>query len=115
MAYLKALLAAFLLTWSCSLAFSQQSQSPPFKAARLDILCTPNRHDFLLDPSWLKYKETPVASGISKSGQLFEVYAADNGSTFTVMLTDPDTKMVCLIGAGTDLTILRSLLGSAPL
>lgn len=54
------------------------------------------------------FKESPVAAGISSQGQLLTLYAADDFSTWTAVVFDPQTKSACLVSYGHDLQILRT-------
>ena len=50
---------------------------------------------------WLavKYKEAPIATGISSTGSLIEVLSTHDGDTWTLIVTSPDGNS-CLIGSG---------------
>ncbi len=53
----------------------------------------------LLDQLSSRYKEAPVAVGLSSSGSLIEVLTSDDGSTWTIMVSPPNGSS-CLIAAG---------------
>ena len=46
-----------------------------------------------------KYKEDPVAIGLSNAGGVVELITADDGKTWTLIVTHP-TGVACLIAAG---------------
>ena len=46
-----------------------------------------------------KYKEAPVAAGITSSGKLVEVLSNSSGTTWTIILTSPQ-GVSCLIVSG---------------
>lgn len=46
-----------------------------------------------------RYGEAPVAAGLTLDGQLFEVLAAPDGKTWTVIQTAP-SGLSCLVAAG---------------
>lgn len=48
-----------------------------------------------------KYSETAVAMGISNSGAVVELFATENGSTWTVIVTLP-SGLTCALSAGED-------------
>ncbi len=50
---------------------------------------------------WLavKYKEAPIATGVSSNGRLIEVLSTHDGDTWTVMFTSPDGNS-CVIASG---------------
>ena len=50
---------------------------------------------------WLavKYKEAPIATGVSSQGSLIEVLSTHDGETWTVIVTSPDGNS-CLIANG---------------
>jgi len=50
---------------------------------------------------WLavKYKEAPIATGVSSNGHLIEVLSTHDGDTWTLIVTSPDGNS-CLIGSG---------------
>lgn len=47
----------------------------------------------------IKYSEQPVAVGVSESGQLIEILAHQDGSTWTVIATTPQ-GLSCILIAG---------------
>ncbi len=46
-----------------------------------------------------KYKETPVAIGVTTSGGMVEVLTTDDGGTWTIILSNPNGTS-CLVAAG---------------
>jgi hypothetical protein len=46
-----------------------------------------------------KYKEAPVALGVTNNGGLVEVLSTDEGTTWSIIFTAPDGKS-CLVAAG---------------
>lgn len=46
-----------------------------------------------------KYKEAPVALGVTNNGGLVEVLSTDEGTTWSIIVTAPDGKS-CLVAAG---------------
>jgi len=46
-----------------------------------------------------KYKEAPVAVGVTNTGGLVEVLSTGNGGTWTIIVTTPQ-GMSCLVAAG---------------
>jgi hypothetical protein len=46
-----------------------------------------------------KYRETPVAAGVTLSGGLVELLAQPDGATWTIMVTTPQGRS-CLVAAG---------------
>ena len=55
-----------------------------------------------------KYNETLVSVGLMSNGNLLEVYAAADGSTWTLITTSPDGES-CVEAAGTDWNALEPL------
>ena len=70
-------------------AAAAEAQNPPDCAPRAK----------LLDQLSSQYKEVPVAIGLSSSGSLVEVLTSDNGSTWTIMVSQPNGSS-CLVAAG---------------
>jgi len=56
-------------------------------------------HDKLTQMLDGKYSEKPVALGLEASGRLFEVFAADDGATWTMVVTTPEGAS-CVIAVG---------------
>lgn len=47
-----------------------------------------------------KYGETVVATGVTLDDRLIEVFASENGATFTIVITFPYSKNLQLISCG---------------
>jgi hypothetical protein len=60
-------------------------------------LCAPRAE--LLKQLSARYKEAPVAVGLSNSGALVEVLTSEQGSTWTIMISQPNGAS-CLVAAG---------------
>lgn len=56
-------------------------------------------HDKLTEMLDGRYKEKPVALGLEASGRLFEVFAAKDGATWTMVVTTPEGAS-CVIAVG---------------
>ena len=85
-----ALSAGFALIASTAMAQSQsQSQSQP--------QC--NERDNVLALLAKKYKETPIAAGVTNTGGLVEVLTDIKSGTWTIIVTTPQ-GMSCLVAAG---------------
>ena len=61
---------------------------------------------------WLKrnFAETPLARGLQGDGQLFELYMARQGGTWTVVVTDPGGHS-CITTEGTSMDVLAQPAG----
>ena len=55
--------------------------------------------DKMVDLLGGRYSEQRVAVGLENSGRLFEVFATDDGSTWTMVITTPDGAS-CVVAAG---------------
>lgn len=57
--------------------------------------------DYDQTAAWLKqeYKEEPIAGGLTHTGKLMQVFATEDGSTWTVVMTNPDGT-ACVVSAG---------------
>ena len=55
--------------------------------------------DRVLDLLANKYKEAPVAAGVTNTGGLVEVLSTGKGDTWTIIITTPK-GMSCLVAAG---------------
>ncbi len=62
-----------------------------------ELLC--NDRDKVLEMLSMKYKESPVAAGITNTGGLVEVLTGKKGGTWTIIITSPQ-GMSCLLAAG---------------
>jgi hypothetical protein len=79
-----ALGAAILLTMS-----SAPAASAPMCGARSEILKQLSA----------RYREVPVALGVSSNGSLVELLTSERGSTWTLMISQPNGPS-CLVAAG---------------
>ena len=61
--------------------------------------CLP--HGKLVDMLDGRYSEQRVAVGLESNGRLFEIFATDDGSTWTMVVTTPNGAS-CVIAAGLD-------------
>src|SRR4051794_34973369 len=68
-----------------------------YSGAQASPVCG-SRHDLLQQLS-KQYKEEPVALGLSASGSLIEVLTSESGSTWTLMVSQPNGPS-CLVAAG---------------
>ena len=59
--------------------------------------CLP--HGKLVDLLDGRYSEQRVAVGLESNGRLFEIFAADDGATWTMVVTTPDGAS-CVVAAG---------------
>lgn len=46
-----------------------------------------------------RYSEQRVAVGLESNGRLFEIFATDDGATWTMVITTPDGAS-CVVAAG---------------
>lgn len=53
-----------------------------------------------------RYRERPIAAGLSSQGAIMEVFASKEGSTWTLVLTRPD-GVSCLVATGESLQLLK--------
>jgi hypothetical protein len=58
-----------------------------------------NTRDSVLSLLANKYKEAPVAVGVTNTGGLVEVLSTGDGNTWTIIVTTPQ-GMSCLVAAG---------------
>jgi hypothetical protein len=58
-----------------------------------------NERDNVLELLAKKYKETPIAAGVTNTGGLVEVLTDHNSGTWTIIVTTPQ-GMSCLVAAG---------------
>ena len=81
------LVGAALMVFSSAAAAQSQSQNQ----------C--NTRDSVLTLLANKYKEAPVAVGVTNTGGLVEVLSTGDGNTWTIIVTTPQ-GMSCLVAAG---------------
>ena len=86
-AFLKRISAGVLFT--ALLALPATSASSPVCAARAD----------LLKQLSTRFKEEPVALGLTNNGSLVELLTSEKGSTWTIMISQPNGAS-CLVAAG---------------
>ncbi len=65
--------------------------------ARQAISCA--AHDDIAKHLGAKFTETPVSLGLAGDGKLLEVFAAKDGSTWTIVVTAP-SGVSCIVAAG---------------
>ncbi len=70
--------------------------APPGGAAQ-QIPC--NQRDDVLGHLAQKYREVPVAIGVTNRGGLLEVLSTSDGNTWTIIISSPDGK-ACMVAAG---------------
>ena len=58
-----------------------------------------DQRDSVLELLAQKYKEAPVAIGVTHNGGLVEVLSTGKGTTWSIIVTTP-TGMSCLVAAG---------------
>lgn len=58
-----------------------------------------DQRDSVLQTLQKKYKESPVALGVTHNGGLVEVLSTGNGTTWSIIVTTPQ-GMSCLVAAG---------------
>ncbi len=58
-----------------------------------------NERDRVLELLAKKYKESPVAAGVTNTGGLVEVLTDGKGGTWTIIITTPQ-GVSCLVAAG---------------
>ena len=58
-----------------------------------------DQRDSVLEVLAQKYKESPVALGVTHNGGLVEVLSTGNGTTWSIIVTTPQ-GMSCLVAAG---------------
>ncbi len=60
-----------------------------------------------------KYKEAPVAIGVTNNGGLVEVLSTGNGGTWSIIVTTPQ-GMSCLVAAGEGWKSIQQLAQDGP-
>ena len=66
-------------------------------AAVAQVPC--GQRDKVVESFAVKYKEAPIAAGVSSNGRLIEVLSAHDGDTWTLIVTSPDGNS-CMIASG---------------
>ncbi len=70
--------------------------APPGGAAQR-VPC--NQRDNVLGHLAEKYKEVPIAIGVTNRGGLVEVLSTGDGNTWTIIISSPDGE-ACMVAAG---------------
>ncbi len=65
--------------------------------AMAQVYC--GQRDKIVELLAVKYKEAPIATGVSSNGSLIEVLSTHDGDTWTLIVTSPDGSS-CLIASG---------------
>lgn len=86
-----------VLVAASAIAFSASSLFLASPAAAAAPTC--NARDSVVQSLGNKYREVPVAAGITNGGKLIEVLSNDSGTTWTIIVTTPQ-GVSCLIAAG---------------
>lgn len=97
--WLVLIVAAVLIVFGLNAAVAQ-TQSPP------QVLC--DDRDSVLAVLAEKYKESPVALGVTHNGSLIEVLTTGNGNTWSIIVTTPQ-GMSCLVAAGEGWKAMQAL------
>ncbi len=58
-----------------------------------------DQRDKIVDWLAVKFKEAPIATGVSSKGSLIEVLSTQDGDTWTLIITSPDGNS-CMIASG---------------
>ncbi len=66
-------------------------------AAMAQVPC--DQRDKIVDWLAVKFKEAPIATGVSSKGSLIEVLSTHDGETWTLIVTSPDGNS-CMIASG---------------
>ena len=82
-----------LLLAGCFFTFFLSGIAPAFSAPQCQ------QRDAVLQILEQKYKEAPVALGVTHNGGLVEVLSTGNGSTWSIIVTTPQ-GISCLVAAG---------------
>lgn len=80
-----------------ALALAGGMATPP--AVEAQTIC--QWRDALIEKLRAKHGETPVAAGVTSAGNLIEILAAPDGTTWTAIITSP-AGMSCPTASGTD-------------
>jgi len=67
-----------------------------------------NEHKQVVELLAQKYKEAPVASGVTNNGGLVEVLSNAKGGTWTIIVTTPQ-GVSCLVAAGEGWRIMEQI------
>ena len=83
------------LTFSLGIAFLAVSANAAVAAQQAQC----DKRAKVLDLLSQKYKESPVAIGVTTNGGLVEVLSAEEGGTWSIIITAP-SGVSCLVAAG---------------
>jgi hypothetical protein len=67
-----------------------------------------NTRDSVLSLLANKYKEAPIAAGVTNTGKLVEVLSTGDGNTWTIIVTKPG-GLSCLVAAGEGWKIMKAV------
>lgn len=84
---------AILLTGAIAAAVAACAAAPAVAQPQCD------QRESVLKVLQQKYKEAPVALGVTHNGGLVEVLSTGNGTTWSIIVTTPE-GMSCLVAAG---------------
>ena len=59
-----------------------------------------NTRDNVLRQLLTKYQEEPVAFGVLGTGRAIEVLTSPGGATWTIIISDPESGISCLLSVG---------------
>ena len=85
-----------LLVGVLALAGPSSAQAPPQTAA---IAPGCHSHSDLAEMLNQKFAEQPTAAGLQSNGHLLEVYVANDGTSWTIVVTRPD-GWSCIVAVG---------------
>ncbi len=86
-----------LLAGAALMAFSSAAVAQTQAPGQGQNQC--NTRDSVISLLASKYKEAPVAVGVTNTGGLVEVLSTGDGNTWTIIVTTPQ-GMSCLVAAG---------------
>lgn len=92
-----------------ALLLAPAALSPPAALAASPQICG-TRTEILAELT-KRYSEAPVAVGLANSGGLVEVLTNGNGSTWSILVSQPDGTS-CLVAAGKEWQELKRAAGS---
>jgi hypothetical protein len=70
-------------------------------SASAQPLCGP-RAEVVASLAGERWREAPIAGGVSRDGELIEIWAAAEGRTWSLLVSRPD-GLACLLAVGQDL------------
>lgn len=71
-----------------------------------------NTHDEVQSQLAKKYNEHPISAGVTHNGGLIEVYATEDGATWSIVISGPN-GVSCLVSSGEGWRALPAQLGQA--